>query len=147
MAAVSHRRMDRKETVLKEKSAGGVIIDQGKVLVLHKARGGWVLPKGRVEAGESLEETALREVQEEAGVSCRILHYLGYVRYNYSRPNGELVHKEVCFYSMAPEKGTPTPQREEGFSDSLYMPWRKAVKMLRYDSEKNMVRNAFTEKA
>ena len=132
---------------MKEPSAGGVIMKRDRVLILHKIRGGWVLPKGRVEAGESLEETALREVWEESGVSCRILAYLGYVRYNYSRPNGELVHKEVAFYSMAPEKGRPRPQKEEGFSDSLYMPWRKALKMLRYESEKNMVINAFEEKA
>lgn len=128
---------------MKEKSAGGVVVDHGKVLVLHKTRGGWVLPKGRVEAGESLEETALREVCEESGVSCRILHYLGYVRYNYKRPSGELVHKAVTFYSMAPQGGEPKPQKEEGFCDSVYMPWMKAVKLLRYDSEKNMVRNAF----
>ena len=42
---------------MEEISAGGVVINNGNVAVLKKFRGEWVLPKGRVEKGESLEET------------------------------------------------------------------------------------------
>ena len=52
-------------------SCGGVVIFRGKVLVLYKnfmnSRDGWVLPKGTVEKGETYEQTAVREVNEEAG--------------------------------------------------------------------------------
>ena len=54
-------------------SCGGVVIFRGKILVLYKnfrnKYEGWVLPKGTVEPGEEYKETALREVQEESGVS------------------------------------------------------------------------------
>ena len=73
---------------MKETSAGGVIIKGREVLVLRKFRGDWVLPKGRIEEGETLEETALREVNEESGLACRVGDYIGFVRYNYSKPNG-----------------------------------------------------------
>ena len=50
-------------------SCGGVVIFRGKILLLYKniknKYEGWVLPKGTVEAGETHEETALREVLEE----------------------------------------------------------------------------------
>ena len=57
-------------------SCGGVVIFRGKVLVLYKnfmnSRDGWVLPKGTVEKGETYEQTAVREVNEEAGADVRI---------------------------------------------------------------------------
>ena len=129
---------------MKETSAGGVIIKGREVLVLRKFRGDWVLPKGRIEEGETLEQTALREVNEESGLACRVGDYIGFVRYNYSKPNGVEVHKTVHYYTMTAEGGTMKPQREEGFCDWAFMPWRKAVKLLRHDSERNMVRQAFS---
>ena len=49
-------------------AAGGVVIDGERVLVLHRpGRGEVRLPKGHVEAGESAQETAVREVREESG--------------------------------------------------------------------------------
>lgn len=133
-----------RRAVVKEISAGGVVVNGKNVLVLRKFRGDWVLPKGRIEPGESLEETALREVGEESGMNCRINQYIGFVRYNYKKPNGEEVHKTVHYYTMTAEGGEMKPQREEGFCDSAFMPWRKALKLLRHDSERNMVRQAFT---
>lgn len=131
---------------MKEISAGGVVMNDKEVLVLRKFRGDWVLPKGRIEKGEELEETALREVREESGLECEIDSYIGFVKYNYKKPGGELVHKTVHYYSMLETGGKLKPQREEGFSNSTFMPWKKAVKLLRHDSERNMVRQAFGKK-
>ena len=61
-------------------SCGGVVIHRGKILTLYKSYRnryeGWVLPKGTVEAGETHEQTALREVLEEAGVTVRDVAYV-----------------------------------------------------------------------
>lgn len=128
---------------MKEVSAGGVVINDKDVLVLRKFYGGWVLPKGRIEKDEELEDTALREVREESGLECRIDRYIGFVKYNYKKPSGDLVHKTVHYFSMSAMGGSLKPQREEGFANSTYMPWKKALKLLRHDSERNMVRQAF----
>jgi 8-oxo-dGTP pyrophosphatase MutT (NUDIX family) len=63
-------------------SAGGVVYDgAGRLaLVRERKRSGqrlWTLPKGKLEDGETLEEAALREVREEAGVRARIRGYVG----------------------------------------------------------------------
>lgn len=69
-------------------SCGGVVIFRGKILLLYKniknKYEGWVLPKGTVEAGETHEETALREVLEESGSKAYIVDYIG--RSEYSLP-------------------------------------------------------------
>ena len=58
-------------------SCGGVVIHRGKILALYKSYKnryeGWVLPKGTVEPGETHEQTALREVKEEADVRASIV--------------------------------------------------------------------------
>ena len=70
-------------------SCGGVVIFRGKILVLYKnyknKYEGWVLPKGTVEAGESYEETALREVREETGLD--ISNAEGGYLFTYKREN------------------------------------------------------------
>jgi 8-oxo-dGTP pyrophosphatase MutT (NUDIX family) len=68
---------DRKWT-----SAGGLVFDRtGRLaLVRERKRSGerrWTLPKGKLEAGETIEQAALREVHEEAGVQARIRGYVG----------------------------------------------------------------------
>lgn len=57
----------------KEKSCGIVVFNDGKVLMIHQNVGHWGLPKGHVEEGETEEETAIREVFEETGISADII--------------------------------------------------------------------------
>jgi ADP-ribose pyrophosphatase YjhB (NUDIX family) len=62
-------------------SAGGLVVDRkGRVALVRERKRGerrWTLPKGKLEDGETLEEAALREVHEEAGVHARIIGYVG----------------------------------------------------------------------
>ena len=63
-------------------AAGGVALRDGKVCVVHRSRyDDWSLPKGKLDAGESFEDAALREVWEEAGLRCRLGRELDPVRY------------------------------------------------------------------
>ena len=127
---------------MEEVSAGGVVVKGKDVLLLKKYNGDWVLPKGRLEDGELLEQAALREVQEETGLRCQISRRIGFVKYNYVNREGTLVQKTVHYYYMNNVLGNLQPQKEEGFCQVAFLPFDKALRLLRHDSERNMVRSA-----
>lgn len=128
---------------MEEISAGGVVIHDDKVLVLKKFRGDWVLPKGRLEDGESQEQAALREVHEETGVKTDIVRYVGFVKYFYRHRDGTRVRKTVYYYLMSADEVDVCPQREEGFCDAVLMEEKRALQLLKHDAERNMVQKAF----
>ncbi len=81
-------------------SAGGIVVKDGKVLVTqHSKHKGWDFPKGHIEAGESQEEAALREVAEETGVKAEIIEKVGQTEYFYY-DGGEKAFKTVVFFLM-----------------------------------------------
>ena len=129
-------------------SCGGVVIYRGKILALYKSfrnrYEGWVLPKGTVEAGEGHEQTALREVQEEAGVRASIVKYIGSSRYNFTVTD-DMVNKEVHWYLMSAENYHSRPQKEEYFVDSGYYKFHEVYHLLRFSNEKQIVEKAYHE--
>lgn len=130
-----------------EKSAGGIVFFGNDVLLLRKANGNWVLPKGKIEHYEVKEEAALREVYEEAGVEGRILEYIGSVRYTYKNYYSEvneddIVDKVVHWYLMKGINLECKPQIEEGFVEARYVHISKAISYLRYEDERRMMKKA-----
>ena len=129
-------------------SCGGVVIFRNKVLVLYKnyknRYEGWVLPKGTGESGESYEQTALREVKEESGVSARIVEYLGKSQYSFSAYT-EIVEKEVHWYLMLSDSYYSKPQQEEFLLDSGYYKFYEAYHLLKFANEKIMLQKAFNK--
>ena len=129
-------------------SCGGVVIFRGKILLLYKnyknKYDGWVLPKGTVEAGESHEETALREVREEAGVRASIVQYVGSSNYSFVVPE-DTVEKEVHWYLMSAENYYSKPQREEYFTDSGYYKYHEAWHLLKFANERQILEKAYAE--
>ena len=68
--------------VCDQRRAGGVVVRDGRVLLVHRARyDDWSLPKGKLEPGETWEDAALREVREETGVRCALGEFLGSSHY------------------------------------------------------------------
>ena len=129
-------------------SCGGVVIFRGKILLLyknyHNKYEGWVLPKGTVEAGEQHEETALREVKEETGVSARLIKYIGKSQYTFNTPQ-DLVEKDVYWYLMMADSYYSKPQREEYFTDSWYYKYHEAFHLLKFSNEKQILEKAYAE--
>ena len=127
-------------------SCGGIVIFRGKILVLYKnVQGryeGWVLPKGTVEEGEAFEETALREVKEEAGANASIMKFIGTSQYSFTVPEGD-VSKEVHWYLMMAENYYSKPQREEFFMDSGYYKYHEAAHLLKFPNERQMLDKAY----
>lgn len=129
-------------------SCGGIVIFRGKILLLYKnyrnKYEGWVLPKGTVEAGESYEETALREVREETDVRATIVKYVGKSEYSFAVPE-DTVEKEVHWYLMAAENYHSRPQKEEFFVDSGYYKYHEAWHLLKFANEKQILEQAYGE--
>jgi 8-oxo-dGTP diphosphatase len=73
-------------------AAGGVVVRDGRVAVVHRPRyGDWTLPKGKLDQGETFEQAALREVEEETGFVCRLGPELGSSEYTDSKGRPKLV--------------------------------------------------------
>ena len=87
-------------------AAGGLVVRPGaegpEVLLVHRPRyDDWSFPKGKQDPGETDEETALREVTEETGLTCALGAYLGEIRYRDHRHRAKVVH----YWRMEPTGG------------------------------------------
>lgn len=129
-------------------SSGGVVIFRGKILLLYKnyrnKYEGWVFPKGTVEKNEELNETALREVEEESGVKASIVKYVGKSEYTFCVPN-DIVNKQVHWYLMIADSYYSKPQHEEYFYDSGYYKYHEAYHLLKFPNEKQILEKAYAE--
>ncbi len=127
-----------------EISAGGVVVFGNAVLLLRKYNGDYVLPKGKREKGESLQDTAEREVLEEAKVKARVLEYIDKIQYQFHHPRmkDERVHKTVHWYLMESKSIECSPQREEGFVEAIFVHWDKVAALARYEDEKRIIEKA-----
>ena len=104
-----------------EKAAGGLVENvKGELLVIRRF-GYYDFPKGHVEAGETWEETALREVEEETAVSgLRILHELP-VTYHIFTKGNQPVLKETHWFSMSTDyQGNLRAQTEESIEEVFW---------------------------
>ncbi len=129
-------------------SCGGVVIYRGKILLLYKnyrnKYDGWVLPKGTVEKGETFEETAVREVREETGVTAVIVTFIDSSHYTFMTPI-DIVTKEVHWYLMQSDSYYSKPQREEFFTDSGYYKYHEAYHLLKFSNERQILEKAYQE--
>lgn len=113
-------------------AAGGVVVRDGLVLIVHRARyDDWSLPKGKLEPGETWEEAALREVHEETGLRCALGEFLGSSHYV---PGG--IEKEVRFWAMT--SGDEAHATNEVDAVQWATPER-ARELLSYDGERQLL--------
>lgn len=103
-------------------AAGGKVSNtDGKILFIFRL-GKWDLPKGKVEEGETLEASAIREVEEECGISnLTILNHLKDTYHIYEM-NDKLVLKQSVWYEMKTDDTSKLiPQTEENITDARWM--------------------------
>ena len=100
-------------------SAGGGIVrnDNDDFLMIYR-NGFWDLPKGKLDEGESIEEAAVREVEEECNVSCNILNPHPIMSYHLYEHKGQMVFKKTYWFEMnAKQNNRLVPQLEEGITE------------------------------
>jgi 8-oxo-dGTP pyrophosphatase MutT (NUDIX family) len=122
-------------------SFGGVVYrktpDSGTevIVVGRKDPGIWGLPKGTPNAGESMEQTAIREVREETGVEVEIERKIDVIEYWFIRPAIDTrFHKFVTFYLMRPIGGD-TSQHDHEHDYVEWLPLEQAKALLTYQNE------------
>lgn len=122
-------------------SAGGIVSFHNTILMLKKFNGDWVLPKGKIEIGETLRQTALREVLEETGVRAEIKDYLGKIEYEYKNSWNEnlISQKTVHWFLMYSKNMACTPLRNEGFIEARFVHVDRVLEIIKYKDEKDIV--------
>ncbi len=126
-------------------SAGGVVYrqDAGTLLIALCGRtrsGTWNLPKGTPDLGETVEQTALREVQEETGLEVEIERPLGSIEYWFTKQS-KTFHKVVHFFLMG-ERGGSFDLHDPEFDVIEWFPAMEAVGSLTFETEAGVVRQA-----
>ena len=106
--------------------------------MIHRPRyDDWTLPKGKDDPGETPEQAALREVEEETGYRTRIVASLDEI--TYPGPKGRI--KKVHYFAMRPlAGGTFTPNRE--VDEIRWLDPAAAAELLTYPHDRDLVRHA-----
>ena len=127
-------------------SAGGVVYRSGndglEVLLLKTPKGVWGLPKGTPDKGESLEQTAGREVREETGLEVELEERIGAIEYWFARPQTkERLHKFVHFWLMRPTGGSLDNHDDEHVSVKWFA-FDAAMRRVTHDNSADILEQA-----
>lgn len=138
----SHDERDQRHVASVGASVGALpMLDGVEVVLVGFLRDDtWTLPKGTPAIGETVEETALREVREETGIQARILDDLGSIQYSFAR-RGVRFNKEVRHFLMEAIGGDVTLHDAE-YDEARWFVFAEAVRRLTYVNETDVLRRA-----
>ncbi|MFC5703676.1 NUDIX hydrolase [Cohnella faecalis] len=132
---------------MKEISAGGVVYrkENGaiEIQLIQDRFGKMTLAKGKMEPGETIEQTALREIEEETGIVGAIVDTLSVIAYQYEAKGRGTIHKEVHYFLVEATEGRLQAQVEEITGVGWYSPeeaWRLQL-LSGYDNNDEIVRS------
>ena len=132
-----------------QQSAGGVAFrdtENGSEMVVIKTaeEGRWQLPKGIIDPGETAEKAALREVREEAGITCELVEPIDTIEYwfvgSYDGPR-KRYHKKVSFFLMKYLAGDVADHDHE-VVEARWVSFEDALAMLAFKNEKEVLEKA-----
>lgn len=131
-------------TIKKVQSAGGIIFKDGLVLLIKsKSRNTVAIPKGKVESGELIEDTAVREVREETGYDTKIVSKIDSINFDFEK-NGEIRNKTVTFFRLELlNDSDPNPDLQEGEDfETIWVTPNEGISILTHDEEKEVLKKA-----
>ena len=146
----ARRKQQRGGKTARATSCGGIVLrdaDGTTEICLGRrqrsmGKGGttWTLPKGTPNEGESIEQTALREVSEETGLEVRIMEPVGAIEYFFTQ-DGERIHKTVHYFLMEATGGSLEAHDHE-FDEVRWMPIDEARRLMTFETERQIVEEA-----
>ena len=147
MPSIRARRPSRVRNAV---AAGGVVMRENEgarevVLAGRHSDGSWVFPKGTPDRREAIEDTALREVEEETGLTVRIVRPIGTTDYWFAAP-GERVHKLVHFFLMA-ATGGDVARHDHEYDEVRWVPVDDARRLLSFDTYRDILDRALAAAA
>jgi 8-oxo-dGTP diphosphatase len=124
---------------MRVEAAGGVIVRDGEagteVCVVHRPRyGDWSFPKGKLDPGESFEEAALREVEEETGLRCTLEAELPSTEYRDSKDRPKIVR----YWQMEVDED-PGFEPNDEVDELRWLPMAEAAELLTYERDKELL--------
>ena len=129
-----------------EVSSGGVVFrrfaDGPKYLLILDAHGNWGFPKGHEEIGESAEQAARREIQEETGLTALTLHAaLPALEWTFSSGR-TLVRKRCNYFLFESAVGETRPRRDEGITRCVWFSYQDATQDLTFPNTSKLLEKA-----
>lgn len=130
-----------------EAKAGAVVygIDNGEIYLalVHDVFGYWTLSKGSVEAGESAEQAAIREIKEEMSLDIKIMEKLGDDEYIASHPQKGKLRKQVVFFlAESPFVPVKLESTSGGLDDCKWFTLKEVTTLRMYDSVTALIAKA-----
>ncbi len=146
-----NKHKENNKPLKKEILAGAVVYaydDEDIYLALvHDVFGRWTLSKGKVEEGESLEETTIREIKEEMGLDIKIKEELGENEYIANDPEEGRKSKKVVYYLAESEFTDIVLGSSQGLDDARWFKLKDVVSLNIYQDILHIVTSAITKLA
>jgi 8-oxo-dGTP pyrophosphatase MutT (NUDIX family) len=126
------------QEIVREPTAGGIIFRHGKngeieILLFQDIRGRWSIPKGHIEKGETAEETTIREIAEETGLTgVKVFGWLGRVDFRFRRFD-KLVLMTTQVYLIKAGVNSDKLTKEEWMKDMKWFKFNDALDAIEYD--------------
>lgn len=133
------RRKPSIQEIVREPTAGGVVFRHAKegggveILLIQDAKDRWTIPKGHIEEGETAQQTARREIGEEAGLKeVDLLGWLGKIHFRYRRVD-KLVLMTTQIYLVRAKGDTNAIQKEEWMNGIKWFSFHDALDAIEYE--------------
>jgi len=127
------------QEIVREPTAGGIVFRHAKnqkgieILLIQDAKDRWTIPKGHIEEGETAQQTARREIGEEAGLKeVDLLGWLGKIHFRYRRVD-KLVLMTTQIYLVRAKGDTNAIQKEEWMNGIQWFPFHEALDVIEYE--------------
>ena len=117
-------------------AAGGIVEKNDRLLLIYR-RKVWDLPKGKLDKGESIEDCAVREVEEETGVIVRIESKIDAVWHTYVTKKKYILKKTHWYAMQCVDDKKMAPQKDEGIKRVEWMSMDEVRKAL-HDSYRSI---------